>query len=524
MLTSESMTTVLSSNELGEAGEAAFKNQCARAQLVCNKSDRDLTGWDFIVEFPMAAPARGLALDQRAPKSCVVQLKSTSKSGNSVSVRLSAVERLAKDPKPAVLVVFRLRPNGDFIEGFAVHLIGNELGRILKRLRQAEADGKFDVNRTRISFDYRQSGAQFDPTPEGLKAALEDICGSNVEAYIAEKQRQLSELGYEDGGLLANVSFQVRDSDHLSDVLLGLEPIRPVKVRAFSTRFGIALPYTGELFSEIAELRLTPRESGTGQIIVRSNLPGLRQPAVFPADFYLSPIDQDFPSFALKHPDLTVVVRDGKLNFSTIGDIRTVELPLARWQELARGLTYLISGSASISIVLNLHQQAELSMPVREPIDGPYVDQMPRISQFLDGWAQTLAIAGVRSEVPFGLDAVWDGISAAIAADILTAETKLTNFALEMESDSGVSGSVDALFFRNCSFAGANISYAAKVTLVPVEEGSRSYRSSLFTPLDARPQVSDLAEYGTSQAAAHGIRILLDPTGNLVDSSPDNAG
>ena len=71
------MSRVLTADELGEAGETLFAHLCALAGLTCNKSQRDRTGWDFVVEFPLAGVDRPLALDHRLPISCVVQLKST---------------------------------------------------------------------------------------------------------------------------------------------------------------------------------------------------------------------------------------------------------------------------------------------------------------------------------------------------------------------------------------------------------------------------------------------------------------
>jgi hypothetical protein len=71
------MSERLTSERLGHAGESQFTLLCDRGNLTCNKSSRDETGWDFIVEFPMAAPREGVTLDQRAPVVCHVQLKTT---------------------------------------------------------------------------------------------------------------------------------------------------------------------------------------------------------------------------------------------------------------------------------------------------------------------------------------------------------------------------------------------------------------------------------------------------------------
>ena len=58
---------VLSADDLGEVGEALFRSLCARARLTCNTSERDRTGWDFIVE---NKPAADGILDTRQRLSC----------------------------------------------------------------------------------------------------------------------------------------------------------------------------------------------------------------------------------------------------------------------------------------------------------------------------------------------------------------------------------------------------------------------------------------------------------------------
>ncbi|MGV8364822.1 hypothetical protein, partial [Pseudomonas aeruginosa] len=78
---------------------------CSQARLTANKSDRDRTGWDFRVEFPIAAAA-GMTLDQRLPRACQIQIKTTAGERGSRDVaKLSAIERLAKDVAPAAVVV-----------------------------------------------------------------------------------------------------------------------------------------------------------------------------------------------------------------------------------------------------------------------------------------------------------------------------------------------------------------------------------------------------------------------------------
>ncbi len=87
---------LLTPDELGEKGESHFKEICADAQLICNKSDRDRdrAGWDFIVDFPFIDQEE-LSLDKRiAPPSCHIQVKTVYASTKSVRLKLNMAERL----------------------------------------------------------------------------------------------------------------------------------------------------------------------------------------------------------------------------------------------------------------------------------------------------------------------------------------------------------------------------------------------------------------------------------------------
>src|SRR3546814_12904384 len=72
-------------------------------------------------------------LDQRSKTTCHVQLKATKSVGTgNVQLRLSAADLLAKSPLPAVIIVFRMRPDGTPIRGYVVHLLGAPLEKLLR--------------------------------------------------------------------------------------------------------------------------------------------------------------------------------------------------------------------------------------------------------------------------------------------------------------------------------------------------------------------------------------------------------
>src|SRR5215216_6388520 len=114
----------LNSDDLGALGEAYFDFICADEALIANPSVRDRTGWDRIVEFKPDIAAQSTSLDRREPPlSCHVQIKAKWERGNSVRLRLSSAELLAKDPKPAFVYVVVFGADRQPRNAFLIHLL-----------------------------------------------------------------------------------------------------------------------------------------------------------------------------------------------------------------------------------------------------------------------------------------------------------------------------------------------------------------------------------------------------------------
>lgn len=518
------MTERLPPDELGAVGENMFRTLCGQARLVCNKSDRDVTGWDFIVEFPMATADAGTPLDQRTADACHVQLKSTAgESGSRVSAKLSAVERLAKDPRPALIVAFRLRADGQALVGYVIHLIGDELARVLRRLRVAEANRAFDINRTTISFDYLKAGTRFELSPDGLNGALRAAVGEDPAGYIQEKQRQLGELGYEDGGIEGEALIWIDGPEHFNDIMLGLAPIQPKRLKLFDRRFGIRIPYQGALLDSIEEFRVELPHIGNCNVVVRGE--AFTPAVVFEAQIFVPPPIGDRPWLLIRHPDFTLTFKEEGLNFQTSGAFGDGLKNLDAWAKLVRALSYLANGTARLAIDWMSESRSPLTLPVDQPVDGPYLDQLPAITKLLDGWQRLLELAGLKSVDPFAFDAIWDANAAAMAVDILLNPAPIAFFEFDSLEGAIEGDLVEAIYFNSCSFADASISFCVQVTLQAEDKASARYRSIKFKPLDVRPAVSDHEEYGTELAHSHGLTIVLHPENvTMVDTSdPRNA-
>jgi hypothetical protein len=430
--------------------------------------------------------------------------------GNRIRLSLSAIDRLAKEPRPALIVVFRLRADGELQSAYLVHLIGNELARVLRRLRLAEARKAHDINHTDISYDYEKVGLRFEPTAAGLLAALSAACGENPSAYTIEKQRQLAELGYENGQFEAEALLQIEGPEHFSNLLLGLAPLKPQRLRVFDSRFGIRLPYQGTLFDDIEELRLTPPTLGPCEISIRG--PGFGQAARFDAEMFIGPpmAEPHGAELLVRSPDFIIRLTPPALKFESVGSIDDMDHTLDEWAELLRALTLMATGRATLTIAGN-DRIPSIAFPVNQPVTGPYLEELPLISEFVDGWLRLLTNAGLRSTTKFKFDALWETNEARMAVDILLNPRPQARFEFQSLEIEDVSAPPEGLYFNSASFADTSISFSTKVFFEKANDPDWPYRSTHFEALDVRPKVDDLEEYGMDQATAADLKLVIDP-------------
>ncbi|NYT41000.1 hypothetical protein HZY97_09555 [Sphingomonas sp. R-74633] len=478
---------------------------------MCNKSDRDRTGWDFRVEFPMAA-GTGELLDQRAPKACQIQVKSTAgESGTRISARLSSIERLAKDVAPAAVVIFRMRPDGTALMGYLIHLIDDELGRVLHRLRRVEAAGRTDVNHMTMSFDYHK-GIRFKPTPEGLRDALAALVAEQPGAYSDRKQSQLAHLGYEGGGIEADALIWVESKDQLIKMLSGLEPLKPLQMQAYDRRFDIRVPYQGSLLDGVEEFAIQLPTVGACDIVMRN---GPRRPAaLFRCEAFASPPLEGGPILVIKHRVLTAWFREDGLDVQTNGTFTEEGRGLDEWVLLLRGLTYLASGTGTMELEFRELRLPPMTVPAGG-LDGPYLEQLPRLLEFVERWQSVLALAGTTARADFAIGEIWEADAVQMATDILLNPAPLARIEFDILEGAEGEDPVEALYFDSIAFAGAAVSFAVKVILTREAPEHPRFASTRFELLDIRPGVTDLDAYGAELATANAVSILIDPK-NLI--------
>lgn len=509
------MRNFLAADELGDAGEDLFQSLCSRARLTCNKSNRDRTGWDFRVEFPLdtsgAAP-----LDRRMPRVCQIQVKSTAgDAGSRVPASLSSIDRLAKDAAPSAIVVFRLRRDGTPMMGYVIHLIDDALGRILRRLRLAQADGRSDLNKMLITFDYLK-GRRFKPTPEGLREALAEVAAPDVSGYATRKRDQLASLGYEEGGgLEVEALLQVDSPENLGRMFSGLQPLKPIQLVGYDRRFGIRIPYRDTLLDEIQEFDISLPSAGAFDVIIKNG--PLCPAALFQCEAFVPPPVGVTPLLVIRHTLITILFYRDRLEVETNGAFISERYKLEEWTLLLRGLAYLASGNGTVELSFKGIRVSPARVG-QDAVNGPYLELLPHLLEFVGRWRQFLDLAGIAQTEAIAVDDILQASVAQMAMDMIF--NPKTNTILQFDVIEGFEGQdqLEAIYFNSCHVAGTTVSFAVRTVLQRSTPDQNAFSSVAFYLLDARAGVVDIDEYGANIANTAGLTVLIDPQNVVMEA------
>lgn len=319
------------SDSLGEIGETTFSNICARANLVCNKSSRDRTGWDFSVEFPMIADSETRLDARKAPLSCLVQVKALWEGNDKIRFRVSSLELLAKSRRPSfVYAIIVSRDDQRALRAYLIEMRGPILGDLLKKLRKLEARGKEKVNRTNMPISATKFGIQQDLSPSSFRRSIAAAIGNDLLKYEEEKAAELLSLGFKRNRYTLSMNFALEKQSDWIDLFLGRRSVNTQTHKHFETRFGIPLEMPapkGEV-----EVHIEPQPFDSCSIIAR--VEGALKPIVLAGEIFITPPAGEIePAFLIKTAILEILFH--KDNFQiTSGDFEAQHalLPVAAWK------------------------------------------------------------------------------------------------------------------------------------------------------------------------------------------------
>lgn len=277
----------LNSDELGEKGELAFAGMCVDASLISNKANRDRTGWDYIIEFAFPEPARFTMLDSRPqPVECRVQIKTVWTGASSVKFRLSSAERLAKARQPAFIFVLECGNDLKLQALYGLQVTDEVLSRILREVRQCQAEGSIKINQKTISIPYKSLGKLLRPSGDAIRNYIQVSVGEDQDAYLLRKLDQMKNLGVTGGRYSGKFTIEAESEVEIHDVLLGLKRGKLSQINVDEVRWGIRLPVQGSLEGP-GEVLFSPKPM-RGEIVMRSLRIG--QKAHVHVDIYMAPM------------------------------------------------------------------------------------------------------------------------------------------------------------------------------------------------------------------------------------------
>ncbi|MGB7409187.1 MAG: hypothetical protein WA908_11840 [Pontixanthobacter sp.] len=221
--------------DLGDWAEDRFALYCSQAGVVANKSSKDRTGWDYLLEFAQAN-STSLPPDLHKKEAAArAQVKSRKRGKLSATIKLDNAHRFAASPDPCFIVLAAATDGAEPVRFYAKHFWKPEIERTLKRLRQAESKSK-PVHKQSFSVVFDKEDDHTDDLIEWMRG----IASQDRTAYSAEKQKLNKTLGYEDGNAVGTVTFALDDFEAFVDHSIGLTPkINLTHVRMVDRRFGI---------------------------------------------------------------------------------------------------------------------------------------------------------------------------------------------------------------------------------------------------------------------------------------------
>lgn len=233
------------SRDVGVMGENSFRSMCTAAGFICQKSERDETGWDFNLEYKeidveSASDLHKSAFDVK------VQVKSSNNDSLSCQVKLSNLWLMSRSALPSYFAFLHFdggyQPKRVFIKLVCNDLIEATLKKVHLKLSE---DPNAKLNDVRVSIKFSEEDGVSFPFEENIKEKLMTCLGCEFEEYVLNKADFLSRVGYEGNcSLLRLGGLTEGDIEGLVDSSLGLSQggVDVTVIEAVEKRFGIETP------------------------------------------------------------------------------------------------------------------------------------------------------------------------------------------------------------------------------------------------------------------------------------------
>lgn len=279
----------MNDRKVGNIGQGDFIKLCADAGLSCGTSQGDdYAGWDFFVDFPLMQIKNALLDEDESAIECKVQVKSSDNKSKSVQVKLSNLKRFCDSTLPCFFFIAEYNGNINPDNIYLIHTDEALIFKILKRLRENQANENLPLNRITMNISYSARDEIKEFSGKALKEKIESYVIEGMSAYVIRKGDLLKTLGYEKSNYEMN--FEINSNDEYISLMrayLGYqEKINIRNIASWNKRFNIKLPLQ-ELTHEKAIIEfLNIQPTATGEVVFERE----HESVSFPCEYYFSPL------------------------------------------------------------------------------------------------------------------------------------------------------------------------------------------------------------------------------------------
>lgn len=338
--------------DIGDRGELLLSSWCSEVDLVANISNRDLTGWDHIIEFPLPIQFDSFTV-HTAPPQCKIQVKATNGNKRKVSLTLANLQRMVTDPLPTYILYIEYDEKVIAQKALLKHVDNALITKVLKKLHtinNSPAENKF--NKRTMSISFSDDMQMNNLTGECLKSMLVDSFDNNFDKYVSKKKEFLESVGYEEGCFTATITtVGLENTNKLIDVSLGItDSVELDSFTSFKERFGIKqkvlFQSSGEFSSVVMSL---PDLKPAKNVTVSFKKERFKAGYDFIADLFMSKIissnDREY-RYRLKLPFAEIVVWPNKKSMNFTFNLTDLNFDIWEGAKIINFLNEMVTGTS----------------------------------------------------------------------------------------------------------------------------------------------------------------------------------
>ncbi len=343
------MRSTNSIKRLARFAETSFASLCAAAGVLCNESQEDENGWDYLVEFP-ADVAVGPVDTHPPAKQAFVQVKSTRTTRPSCTIKLSNTLKAAQSRDPWFIVL--MVETGAKPKIYAVHIWKSLIEKSLKAVRQATIENK-QLHQRRITINFEDSDLHTDDLIDWMRNGIASV----TPEYSDAKKRIYETVGYADGYGTGKLTFVVDDANQIFDEFLGLGSGIPVSRFTYTpARFGLS-DNRPQIDVTEGRVEITPTAAGDCELRMRgsqSNLSISLPGKIYTLGMPWLPFEEQ--RFRVSATGFEIVwVNNGDSNFTARLDF-TARVSLSGIARFASVITWLGQGPVDVQVWVKGHR------------------------------------------------------------------------------------------------------------------------------------------------------------------------